>query len=106
MNAVAKRPTMIYNVYQGGGDMNVSVAKWGNSLGIRIPVAVSDSMGIRTGDSLSYEVRGNEMILRKNISTARMFEDFYKKPFDQITAEDVGPGGEIDWGEDVGGEVF
>lgn len=38
-------------------------------------------------------------------STVELFEKFYGKPFDQITEEDVGPGGEIDWGEDVGEEA-
>lgn len=39
-------------------------------------------------------------------STVVMFERFYGKPFDEITPEDLGPGGEIDWGEDVGGEII
>ncbi len=39
-------------------------------------------------------------------STVEMFEKFYGKPFDEITQEDIGPGGEIDWGEDVGGEIL
>ena len=85
--------------------MKVAVSKWGNSLGIRTPVFVSDAMGIQTGDTLSYELRGNEMVIRKEVSTARMFEDFYGKPFSEIAADIVGAGEEIDWGEDVGGEV-
>ena len=39
-------------------------------------------------------------------STVEMFEKFYGKPFDKITPEDIGPGGELDWGEDVGGEII
>ena len=86
--------------------MDVAVSKWGNSLGIRIPVVVIESMGIKKGDSLSYEVHGDEMVLRKNISTTRLFEEFYGKPFAEISSDDIGQAKEIDWGDDIGGEVF
>ena len=97
---------MISKVYQGGYTRNVAVSKWGNSLGIRIPVTATETLGINSGDCLSYEIRRDEMILRKNKSTARMFEEFYGRPFDEITEEVVGSGKELDWGEDVGGEIF
>ncbi|MCR4590001.1 MAG: AbrB/MazE/SpoVT family DNA-binding domain-containing protein [Lachnospiraceae bacterium] len=86
--------------------MNIAVSKWGNSLGIRIPAAISEALGIEIGDSLNYELRGEEMILRKEASTAKMFEDFYGRPFEEITADVVGSGKEMDWGNDVGGEVL
>ena len=35
-----------------------------------------------------------------------MFEQSYKKPMDEITLEDVGVAEDIDWGSDVGGEIF
>jgi len=97
---------MIYNVYQGGNSMQVTVSKWGNSLGIRIPTNVVDALAIKNGDSISYEVKEDSLILKKDLSTKDMFESFYGKSYDEITSEDLGPGGELDWGEDVGGELF
>ena len=39
MDALANPCVMIYNVYRkGGAAMNVAISKWGNSIGIRIPV--------------------------------------------------------------------
>ena len=86
--------------------MNVAVSKWGNSLGIRVPSAVVESMGIAAGDTLSYSVKDGTLVLQKELSTRQLFEDFYGKPFDEITTEDIGPGGELDWGDDVGGEAI
>lgn len=39
-------------------------------------------------------------------STKEIFEEFYKKPFEEITKEDIGGGIEMDWGPDVGGEII
>lgn len=46
------------------------------------------------------------MILKKKQNTAKMFEEFYGKPLSEITVSELGPAETIDWGEDVGGEVF
>ncbi|PHU41079.1 hypothetical protein CSX00_03800 [Pseudobutyrivibrio ruminis] len=39
-------------------------------------------------------------------STKEIFEEFYKKPYDEITKDDIGECELIDWGPDVGGEVI
>ena len=39
-------------------------------------------------------------------NTAKLFEQFYGKPFAEITQEDIGPADEIEWGEDVGCENY
>ena len=104
---------LIYNVYQEksvsfirGGIMQITVSKWGNSLGIRIPTSVINALSIKNGDNISYEVKDNSLVLKKEMTTKEMFESFYKKPIDELTIEDLGPSGELDWGNDVGGEVF
>ena len=38
--------------------------------------------------------------------TRDLFEKFYGKPYDEITEADIGPGEDIDWGSDLGGEKF
>ena len=107
MKALAEPSEMIYYVYHKGGmAMNVVISKWGNSIGIRIPVTVKESLGLRAGDQVVCELRDGGLFIRKQQSTAQMFEQFYGKPYAEITQADLGPADEIDWGEDVGGEVY
>lgn len=41
----------------------VVVAKWGNSLGIRIPKDATDKIGIGQGSELELRVHGNENLI-------------------------------------------
>lgn len=87
----------------------LTVNKWGNSSGIRIPENVLNSLDMKNGDQFTYEVVHQTIVLkpiRHKKSTKELFEEFYHKPFSEITAEDLGEGSEIDWGEDIGSEVI
>jgi len=86
--------------------MNVAVSKWGNSLGIRVPVMIAESMGLQAGDQITFELKDGGMFMKKEQSTSQMFEQFYGKPFSELTQDDLGVADDIDWGEDVGGEIF
>ena len=86
--------------------MGLTVSKWGNSLGIRIPAAIVEALSIHSGDVIDYELKGDNVIFSKKKTTAQLFEDFYGKSFSDITASDLGATDEIDFGEDVGNEVF
>ncbi len=86
--------------------MNVAISKWGNSIGIKIPVVVAESLGLQVGDKLIYELKDGGLFMRKQLSTAQMFEQFYGKPFAQITQADLGDAEEVDWGENVSGEKY
>ena len=86
--------------------MNVAVSKWGNSLGIRVPVMIAESMGLQAGDQVAFELKDGGMFMKKEQSTSQMFEQFYGKPFSELTQDDLGAVEDIEWGEDVGGEVF
>ena len=44
--------------------------------------------------------------MQKELTTEQLFEHFYNKPYPSITPEDIGNAEEIDWGEDVGGEII
>lgn len=64
-------------------------------------------MGLKSGDQVSFELKDDGMFMRKNKSTTvQLFEQFYGKPFSEITQSDLGSAQEIDWGEDVGGEIL
>ena len=107
MDTLVKSKRMIYNVYHiGGRIMNVAISKWGNSLGVRIPVMMTESLGLHAGDQVAFELKDGGLFLKKTQSTKMIFEQFYGKPFAEITQADLGSPAEIDWGEDVGGEVF
>ena len=86
--------------------MLATVSKWENSLGIRIPSIILSALNIREGDKLTCDLDADKIILKKAVSTTEMFESFYQKPFSEITVSDLGDGGEIDWGDDVGGECL
>jgi len=45
------------DVYLRGG-ISVQVAKWGNSLAIRLPAAVVDALGLKDGDHIEIRVAG------------------------------------------------
>ncbi len=86
--------------------MSITISKWGNSLGIRIPAAVADALSIRNGDTMNYVLKNDSIVLSKKISSRQLFEEFYKKDFSQINAADLDNDSTVDFGDDVGGEVF
>ena len=86
--------------------MDITISKWGNSIGIRIPVMITESLGLQAGDQVACELKDGGLFMRKQQSTSQMFEQFYGKPFSEITMTDIGGAKEIEWGEDVGGEIL
>ena len=84
--------------------MEIAISKWGNSLGIRLPKAAVDKLKLSEGDKIEYSVSGAKMILTKARTTKSLFEEYYHKPYDEISVS--GNKEEIDWGEDVGKEVI
>ncbi|SDZ96378.1 antitoxin MazE [Oribacterium sp. KHPX15] len=86
--------------------MNITISKWGNSIGIRIPAVVTETLGLKAGEQVDCELKDGGLFVRKNQTTAQMFEQFYGKPFSEITQSDLSDANEMDWGEDVGGELL
>jgi antitoxin MazE len=75
------------------------VAKWGNSLAVRIPKAVAKQARLQEGDAILIEVSEGQIRLcpAERIPT---LEELVA----QITPENRH--GEIDWGPDVGKEIW
>jgi len=86
--------------------MEAVVSKWGSSYGVRIPKLLAKHLDISNGDKLSLKIKGDELIMRKRKTTKQIFEEFYGKPYAEISETDLGIADEIDWGEDVGGEII
>lgn len=59
--------------------MKVSVNRWGNSKGIRLPKAVTEALEIEENDSLNIEIKDGAVILSKpknEITIEEMFKDY------------------------------
>jgi antitoxin MazE len=62
----------------------MQVAKWGNSLGVRLPVALVQELGISEGDEL--EVRP----VQRKTSKAKPVVEVSKEPSNQELIEEIG----------------
>ena len=80
--------------------MKTQIAKWGNSLAIRIPKPVASAAKLKAGDDLDLEVEGpGAMKLQKPEKRVTL-----RELVDGIKAENVH--GESDWAEPRGNEVW
>jgi antitoxin MazE len=75
------------------------VAKWGNSLAVRIPKAVAEQARIQEGDSIVIEALKGRIELRR-AERIPTLEELVA----QITPENRHE--ETDWGPDVGKEII
>jgi antitoxin MazE len=81
--------------------MKVKIAKWGNSLGVRLPKAAAEAAGLKAGSELDITVEGSDLRLRKTLRIPR-----YR--LEDLLAQMV-PGNEpalVDWGPDRGAEII
>ena len=84
--------------------MKVKLAKWGNSLGVRVPKAAAEAAGLKAGTEVDVVVEGRDLRIRPSI------------PFKHYRLEDLiaemdrlGPENQpetVDWGPDVGSEII
>ncbi len=79
--------------------MRTQVSKWGNSLGVRIPKAYAEELGLCEGATVEVKVSGRKLVLEP------------VRP--QYTLEELVAGitpknrhGETDWGRPVGRESW
>ncbi|MEP9378936.1 AbrB/MazE/SpoVT family DNA-binding domain-containing protein [Aquabacter sp. CN5-332] len=86
--------------------MKVKVAKWGNSVAVRIPKSVADDLGLRPGSIVDLEREGTTVAIRA--------EPEVKIPryrLEDLVAEmkRLGPENEpetLEWGPDRGDEII
>lgn len=84
--------------------MKVKVAKWGNSLGVRLPKAAAEAAGLLPGSELEVEVEGNTLRLRPAWKSSKQLYAEMIAEMDRLGPEnrpDV-----VDWGPDVGAEII
>lgn len=81
--------------------MNVTVSKWGNSLGIRIPKAVTDELHLSEGSSLTLTASAEGYVLRPGQpKVSYLLGDLLEHMRGEALPEVV------DWGPDVGEEIL
>ncbi|MGQ0698748.1 MAG: AbrB/MazE/SpoVT family DNA-binding domain-containing protein [Panacagrimonas sp.] len=83
--------------------MQVKLAKWGNSLAVRLPGAVLAETKLLAGSTVDVVAEGGELRLRL-VKPARRKRYTLDELLKGITPENVHP--EIDWGPDVGREAI
>ncbi len=83
----------------GGRVTVVKVQKWGNSLGIRIPVSYAEQLNLKDGSEIEMELLGQEVILRPKHKKLTLNELLSK-----ITPENRHQ--EIDFGKAEGNETW
>ena len=79
--------------------MKARISKWGNSLAIRIPKALTSEIGIAEGDEVEITVSGNRIVVTP---LARHYE--LDDLVEGITVENRHT--ETDWGPATGAEVW
>jgi antitoxin MazE len=78
----------------------INLGVWGNSIGIRLPKNVIEALGLDNNSTVSYRLtKNNEMIIKPVYKHKTI-----KERFANYTGEYRGE--ELDWGEDVGGEII
>ncbi len=61
--------------------MLTNVTKWGNSLGLRIPRAIANKVGIHEGTPIDISVQDHHIVIRKGYSLQSLL--------DQVTPENI-----------------
>lgn len=77
--------------------MQVKVARWGNSLGIRVPKRIATRVGLRDGTRVQIEAEGNRIVISLDRPVYELTELLH-----DMTPEAMHEA--FDWGEDVGRE--
>jgi antitoxin MazE len=75
------------------------IAQWGNSLGVRLPQAIAQEIGLKAGTIITISTEGNTIVLspaKPKYTLQELLKD--AKPEQQHD--------EIDWGEPKGEEIW
>ena len=84
--------------------MKVKISKWGNSLGVRLPRAAVEAIGLGEGAQLDLEIDGRELRLKPAHPVRRYRLEDLVAEMDRLGPENRPE--LVDWGPDVGAEVI
>ncbi len=78
--------------------MHIQISKWGNSLGLRLPRALADQIGVREGARVRVTADGGRLIIEASKPAYRL-EDLLVNMTPKTMHET------LDWGPDLGREI-
>jgi len=84
--------------------MKVKLAKWGNSLGLRLPKAAVEATGLEPGAEVDVIVDGRDLRVRQSLPIKR-----YRLADLVAEMKRLGPENQpplVAWGPDVGAEII
>ena len=94
--------TIVYTKHEEGDDfMQVTIQKWGNSQGIRIPKAFLEALGMKENDHVELNRVDDNIVITKVKEKKELTLDEIFKGYDGEYAAE-----EFDWGSPVGREVW
>ena len=80
-------------------NIELQIGKWGNSLGIRLPMHVSKILNLTLKDKVSCAIENGKLILKPVRSVK-------KYALKELLAKVEEPGEEISWGKPEGDEIW
>jgi antitoxin MazE len=84
--------------------MKVKIAKWGNSLGLRLPRAAVEAAGLKPGAEVDVTIEGRDLRVRSLLPVK-----FYRLEDLLAEMDRLGPYNEpetVGWGSDRGAEII
>jgi antitoxin MazE len=80
--------------------MKTQIAKWGNSMAVRIPKAVAQAAKLRPGDHLELAAEGSGVVRMRKRKEKQTLQELVRG----ITAANIHT--ETDWGKAKGNELW
>ncbi|MGQ9557930.1 MAG: AbrB/MazE/SpoVT family DNA-binding domain-containing protein [Desulfurispora sp.] len=77
--------------------MQSRIVKWGNSLGLRIPISVARKVGLLEGCPVEFQIAEDALIIRRSYQSL-------EEMLARVTPDNLP--GEMDTGEPVGREIW
>ena len=84
--------------------MKVTVAKWGDGLGVRLPESAAETAGVREGTELDLTFEGGGLRLRNAGKTSAQLLEEMIAEMDRLGPENAPE--TVDWGPDRGSEII
>ena len=81
---------------------HITVGRWGKNLAIRFPGEIANAAGIREGEQVEIDTRGDEIVIRRVVPHFTLAELFRGRSAAEWRADYAGA---FDWGPDVGRET-
>ena len=80
--------------------MKSQIGQWGNSLAVRLPKHISQSLGLKVNDRLSITEDGGRIILEP-------IQELEELSLDELLSQVIEPPEpEVDWGKPEGDEIW